>query len=367
MIKFSLLLLFTITTLLNAQIYSNKDVEICKSKFNLAVEKNLENQPIGNVIVEIGKSFIGTNYEAHTLEKGEKESLVINLTGLDCTTFLENTLVFARLIKEKKNSFEDYEKELTKVRYRDGNINQYPSRLNYFSDWIYDNEKKCIVKNISKELGGTPIKFDIDFMSTHPDAYVELKEHPEFIPVIKSQEEKISERTYYYIAKSKVSGIENKINNGDLIAFTSAIKGLDINHVGIAVRMKDGRIHLLNAPNVGYKVQINKLPLVEYLEKERKDTGIMVLQALEPISKTVKDDNSDNSKKEIIKLEHSWLKFLHDKAALDTILAPDFFHVFPGGIFISKGEHIDWAVQHSLPEGFTQKLDTLFIRICGNT
>ncbi len=283
MVKIVLILL-VIAASLHAQIYSDNDVQICKNKFQLAIEKNLENKPISEVIVQVGKSFIGTDYEAHTLEKGKTESLVINLTGLDCTTFLENTLAFARLIKEKKSSFKDYEKELTKIRYRDGIINQYPSRLNYFSDWIYDNERKGIVKNISKELGGVPTKFKVDFMSTHADAYKALKENPKFIPIIKSQEEEISKRTYYFIPKEKVSEIDKKIESGDLIAFSSAIKGLDINHVGIAVRMNDGKIHLLNAPNVGYKVQINKQPLAEYLEEVKKDTGIIVLRALEPRS-----------------------------------------------------------------------------------
>jgi len=276
-------IIILISTLVNAQIFSDKDVEVCKNKFNLAIEKKLADEPISNVIAAVGKSFMGTEYVAHTLEKGKTESLVINLTGLDCTTFLENSLVFARLIKEKKDSFNNYESELTKIRYRGGVINQYPSRLHYFSDWIYDNEKKGIVKNISKELGGVPVNFQVDFMSTHPDAYIQLKENPDFIPVIRKQEEEISKRAYYYIPKSKEAEIDSKIESGNLIAFTSNVKGLDINHVGIAVRMEDGKIHLLNAPNVGYKVQISELPLDKYLEKIKTDTGIVVLRALEPV------------------------------------------------------------------------------------
>jgi len=90
-----LLILFIILNgFIRAQIFSEKDVEICNSKFQLAVDESLTTKLIGDVIVEIGKSFIGTEYVAHTLEKGKKESLVINLTGLDCTTFLENCLVF---------------------------------------------------------------------------------------------------------------------------------------------------------------------------------------------------------------------------------------------------------------------------------
>ena len=275
-------LLFLISFSLKAQIYSDKDVSICKDKFKLAVEKNLENKPIGDVIVEIGKSFLGTNYVAHGIEKGDKETLVINLTGLDCEAFLENTLVFARCIKEKKTTFKDYENELTKVRYRNGIIDLYPSRLHYFSDWIYDNEKKGIVKNISGEIGGDTIRFNVNFMSTHPDLYARLKEHPEFIPIIERQEKEINKRKYYYIPKWMVFKVEKKIHNGDLIAITSNVKGLDINHVGIAVRMDDGRIHFMHAPDVGYKVQITEIPLADYLMKIKKDTGIMVLRALNP-------------------------------------------------------------------------------------
>ncbi len=282
MMRKSFLFVLFITAILNAQIFSNKDVEICNAKFKLAANKNLESEPIGDVIAVIGKSFIGTNYEAHTLEKGKTEKLVINLTVFDCTTFLETDLAFARCIKEKKTSFEDYQKELEKIRYRDGKINQYPSRLNYFSDWIYDNEKKGIIKNISKELGGEPLHFDVSFMSLHPDLYVQLKENPSLIPVIKEQEKDINRREYFFIPKEKVSIISKKIHNGDLIAFTSDVKGLDINHVGVAVEMKDGTVHLMHAPDVGYKVQISELPLSDYVLKVKKDTGIIVLRAAEP-------------------------------------------------------------------------------------
>ena len=167
--------------ILKAQVFSEKDVEICNSKFDLAVDKDLAEKPIGDVIAEIGKSFIGTDYLAHGLEKDGDEQLVINLTGLDCTTFLENSLVLARCIKKGKTTFKDYEKELQFVRYRDGKIDKYPSRLHYFSDWIYDNVKKGVVKDVTEETGGEKIKFKINFMSTHPDSYKQLEENSDFL------------------------------------------------------------------------------------------------------------------------------------------------------------------------------------------
>ena len=275
-------LVFTITSCTDAQVFSPKDVEICNSTFKLASDKKLASKPIGDVIVEVGKSFLGTPYVAHTLEIDSVEQLVVNLREFDCTTFLETALAFARCIKNGDTTFTAFQNELTLIRYRDGKINQYPSRLHYFTDWIYDNEKKGIIKDVTQEIGGKEIKFNLSFMSDHPQYYKHLKEQPEFIPVIKKQEEEISERTYYYIPEEELRKQENKINNGDLLAFTTTVNGLDVNHVGVAVKMDDGRIHLLHAPIEGYPVQISKLPLTEYVMKINRDTGVIVLRPLEP-------------------------------------------------------------------------------------
>lgn len=275
-------LLLCFSSLSFSQVYNEKDVEVCKSKIQLAVKKELAQKPINEVMVEIGKSFLGTEYIASTLETAGAETLVVNLTGLDCTTFLENVLTFGRVVKKGKTDFNDYLKELEYIRYRDGKIENYTSRLHYFSDWIFENSKKGIVKNVTKEIGGEPIKFQTGFMSQNPDKYKMLKANPEFVPVMKAKEDEINARQYYYIPKDKVEQHESKIQNGDLIAITTNLKGLDIGHVGVAVKMDDGRIHFMHAPLVGAKVQISDNPLPEYLAKIKKHTGIIVLRPIEP-------------------------------------------------------------------------------------
>jgi len=264
-----------------AQVFSEKDVEVCNSKFQFAVEKNLAEKSIGDVIVEVGKSFLGTDYLAYGLEKEGDEQLVINLNGLDCTTFLENSLVLARCIKKGKTSFEDFMNELQLIRYRDGLINQYPSRLHYFSDWIYDNVKKGIVEDVTEEIGGKKLKFKVNFMSTHPENYKHLKESSDFIPIIKKQEKEISCREYYSFPKEDLNSKEEFIQNGDLLAITTTVEGLDIGHIGIAVKMDDGRIHLLHAPTENTKVQITEQPLSDYLMKFKRHSGVIVLRAKE--------------------------------------------------------------------------------------
>ena len=274
-----LFLLFNIP--ISSQIYTQKDVDIFKKLLNKAQQDSLNNESIGKIIVEIGKQFIGTDYIEHSLEVGDKEDLVVNLRNFDCTTFLDNSLVLARLVKKNDTSFKDYINELTHERYRNGKLNQYPSRLHYFSDWLYDAEKRGLIKNISKEIGGKIYDKKIFFMSKNYKLYKQLS-NENFFKEIEQTENEINKRKYYYIPKEMIIKVEDKIRTGDLIAITTNIDGLDIAHVGIAIKMENRRIHYLHAPNVGQKVKISDKPLADYLMGNKSQTGIMVARALEP-------------------------------------------------------------------------------------
>ncbi len=263
---------------LDDAIYSQSEVDICKSKFELAVEKNLASKPISEIITTIGKTFICADYKANALEICSKENLVISLVGLDCYTFLESSFAFARCIKSGKTTFEDYQKEILNLRYRDSQLKDYTSRLHYFTDWIYDMNRRGIGKDITKEIGGVPYKMNINFMSTHPDSYKRLKGNQKFIDEIIKIESEINSRDYFYIPQDKIENVESKIQSVDIIGIRTNITGLDISHTGIAYRADDGRIHLLHAPNVGYKVQISEKPLAEYIKGNKKQTGIIVLR-----------------------------------------------------------------------------------------
>ena len=281
MIRRIIILLFITSVLFSQTIYTQQDVEVCKSKFDLALSKDLQSKPINEVVIEIAKSFLSLDYEAQSLEKGDKETLVVHLTGLDCYTFLESALVFARCIKSNDTTFACYQKELENVRYRNGELKDYPSRLHYFSDWIYEMDQRGIAKDITKDIGGVPYSNNVNFMSTHPDSYEQLRTHPSFIDDIAANEKEISERKYYYIPQDDIESIEDKIQSGDILGITTGIKGLDISHTAIAIRLDDGMIHLLHAPNVGKKIQISEQPLADYIKSVKNQTGIMVVRPLE--------------------------------------------------------------------------------------
>jgi len=256
--------------------YQPKDKELLEQVFEIFKEE--VNTPISVLIVKVGTFFKETPYVAHTLET-EKEQLVINLREMDCTTFAENCLAISKTIKSNEHSFERFTQELQKIRYRNGIIEGYPSRLHYFSDWIYENNKKKIIRSASKEIAQIPYENEVDFMSTHPESYQQLKNNTELIEIIANQEKQISERKAYYIPENKISDFKNQLMDGDIVGLTTGIKGLDISHVGILVR-KAGRIHIIHASSKAEKVILSKETLEEYLLNSKTVTGIMVARPL---------------------------------------------------------------------------------------
>jgi hypothetical protein len=241
--------------------------------------QDLEKPDFGQTMVAIGKTFLKTPYVAKTLEIGETETLVVNLQGLDCTTFVENVLAFSLMLKEDKTSFENFIETLETIRYKDGYLDGYASRLHYFSEWIANNAKKGLLQDITGEIGGAEITKDINFMSEHRDLYPFLADDSNF-EKIKASEKFLNSRPICVLAQDQIAKNEHLIQSGDIIALATSINGLDVTHTGIATREADGRIHLLHASTGSMEVEVSEKPLAEYLKKVKGNTGIMVARPL---------------------------------------------------------------------------------------
>lgn len=256
-------------------LFEPRDKEIVE---NLLTKFSVESKtPTGNLIIKIGRELLGTPYVAHTLEK-EPEQLLVNLRELDCTTFAESCLAIAKTIKSEKPGFNEYLKILKNIRYRDGIINGYPSRVHYFSDWIYENSKNGFLREVSKEIAGTRYQKTVNYMSTHPGSYIQLK-NAALLPLIIRQEKELSAREMYYIPEEKIAELENMLQDGDIAGITTSIAGVDILHAVILIRV-DGRIRLLHAPQSGGKVLISDETLEDYLKNSKPGNGIMVARPL---------------------------------------------------------------------------------------
>jgi len=230
------------------------------------------------LILKIGKFFLGTPYVAGTLETMTAECLIANLREYDCVTFVENVVALVKVIRSQQESFATFRKLLQEIRYRHGRLQGYSSRLHYFSDWIHDNQKKGIVRDVTAEIGGRPFKKTLTFMTTHPDLYPPLKDAAN-LRRMQSLERVISKRSLFFIPKKAVRCLEDRIRDGDLIAITTNSEGLDVQHVGFAARVKN-RIHLLHASSVRGKVILSENTLYRYLMQSETRSGIMVARVL---------------------------------------------------------------------------------------
>lgn len=265
------------------------DWGIVREKTRWAYAEGINTLPMGELVARIGESFVGTKYSPHTLEAEGPEGLVIELEELDCVTFVENVLALARFVKsappivmnEERVLRGYYSGILTRIRYRDGEIDAYPSRLHYFSEWIDNNDEMGIVTSLAEELGGVSDPEPIDFMTTHVDAYRQLAEFPAFVDEVRAAEERLSARGRFFIPEDQIAAISDRIQDGDIIAATSTVEGLDVAHTGIALWI-DGTLHLLHAPLVGEAVQISEVSLSERILRIEGQDGIMIARPSEP-------------------------------------------------------------------------------------
>ncbi len=261
-------------------VYTQQDVAI----FSDIIQKfeSKKDQPINKLIPDIGRYFLGNTYVAHALEVTDEEKLIVNLRDLDCTTYAENLLALARTLKSDQATFERFTKELEKIRYRNGEKGEYPTRLHYFSDWIYNNAANDLITTPADSFG-SPLDIEVNFMSTHPDSYKHLQRNPRFISIVEEQEKEISSKDYFYIPKENISEKMHLLREGDIIGLTTSIEGLDVAHVGVLVEV-DGKLHLMHASQSSLKVEVSEEPLSSFLKPNSKNTGIMIARPVNKIN-----------------------------------------------------------------------------------
>lgn len=259
-----------------------RDRAIFEETMAFARAERLDTLPMGETIARIGRRFVGTPYEPGTLEVPGPERLVVNLRTLDCVTFVESVLAMSRVVHQGSYDFDAFQAELQRIRYRGGVLDGYASRLHYFSEWISDNERMGIVRGVTRELGGERVEEPVRFMSSNARLYPKLAD-PEQLEAIRRMEERLSAAPRYFVPQERIAEVAPRIRNGDVIAATSTVEGLDVAHTGFALWV-DGRLHLMHAPLVGKSVEISEHPLAERIRGIRGQDGILVARPVAPSS-----------------------------------------------------------------------------------
>jgi hypothetical protein len=231
--------------------------------------------PFNQRIIATARAFIGTPYVSATLESDSEEQLIVNLKKVDCTTFVEYVLAMVQSREDSGAQLGRMAYALQHLRYRNGAVNGYPSRLHYFTDWLKSHERNGLLTLISDSIGDASMDMEIDFMSAHPRFYPKLDKNPALVEKIRLVEEDLANHEMAYITKDRIEEKEHLISDGDVIAFVTTIEGLDVSHTGFAY-FQEGRLHLLHASTRTNQVEISPVPLSQYLQKMETVSGILV-------------------------------------------------------------------------------------------
>lgn len=252
-----------------------------------AQAENWRSLPIGERTAAVGQAMVGTPYRSFTLEVDNRvESPSVNFQGLDCWTFFEIALGFARMLDEPETEW-TASTLLSKIeldRYRGGECTgDYLSRLHYLEDWLYDNNRRGLVQDLTRSLGGVSVPHSAEEMTKGWRHYRYLTSNPALLRPLGQMEARVSSRPLYEIPKNRVARIEPQLRSGDIIGIVSRDGGAmrATSHVGLALRGADGTLHFMHASSPrNYGRVVIDTRLSSYLYRYGSDTGILVARPL---------------------------------------------------------------------------------------
>lgn len=260
-----------------------------KEKFRRLVDRGVSegwaNLPIGERTARVGRALVGTPYVNYTLELDtRREAPSVNMNGMDCWTFFEISLATARLLRQtEKPTTGDMLRMVELDRYRGGRCDgTFVSRLHHLEDWMQDNERRGLVKDITPSLPGAKhIQRSMSYMGGSGARFFrQLRADPSMIPEMRRVEASLSKRGIWYVPKSAVPTAEKHLRDGDIICIVTTWPGSYTSHVGIAMRGSDGVLRFMHASRNERKVIVDS-QLSAYLNRYKMHAGILVARPME--------------------------------------------------------------------------------------
>jgi hypothetical protein len=222
----------------------------------------------------------------YTLEIDNRiESPSVNFNGLDCWTFYEVSLAFARMLRVKDGDYrpEDLLALIELERYRGGHCTgSFLSRMHFLEEVFADNGARGISVNPTSQMGGVRLSRNITEMTAAWKSYRYLRNNPGMLPGMAAIQARVSALPVCHIPRDRVAAAERFIQTGDILAITSRDKSGYTSHVGIAVRKPDG-VHFMHATSrrsVGRKVILDGR-ISQYLKRSSDHYGIIIYRPLD--------------------------------------------------------------------------------------
>ena len=257
-----------------------------EAKFHALVAKaereNWRALPLPQRTIRAAREMVGTPYVNYSLEIDDRiESPSVNLTGMDCWTYYENALAFARMLRYKPGPYkpQDMLHMVEVERYRGGTCTGgYLSRMHHLEEVFHDNQRRGLAVNITPRIPGAErLQREIREMTVQWKAYRYLKSNPSLIEPMGRIEAQVSRLPVYHVPKSRVASIEKYLQDGDICAITSNSTYGYASHVGLIMRVKDRAYfcHATSDRDKGRMTVIDR-PIADYVNGASKHAGIIV-------------------------------------------------------------------------------------------
>ena len=238
--------------------------------------------PIGDRTARVAREMVGVPYVNYSLEVHDHtESPVVNLKGMDCWTYYENALAFARMLRYKPGPYkpQDMLHMVEIERYRNGVCNgSYLSRMHHLEEVFYDNQRRGYATNITPRLpGAVRLRREIREMTVQWKSYRYLRSNTALIQPMGKIEAHVSKLPVYHMPKSKVRAAESYLQNGDICAITTTWHSGYTSHVGLIIRIKNRAYfaHATSDRDKGRMTIIDR-PITDYLNQSSTHAGIII-------------------------------------------------------------------------------------------
>ncbi len=207
----------------------------------------------------LSEHFLNTPYQESTLIGSDllDEELVIDLSGMDCYTFLD----YAEAMRLSR-SFQEFQNSLKQVRYRGGLIS-YRTRNHFFTDWaVY---RSALVNDATAEIGKGSAKIVQKTLNRKDDETLFL-----------SGIEPVN-RAITYIPADKIDqAVIQNLKTGDYAGIYSDSAGLDVSHVGIIIRAGAS----LSLRHASSSRDLRKVVDQDVMQYMKNKLGLVVLRPL---------------------------------------------------------------------------------------
>lgn len=257
-----------------------------EEKFHVMVKKaqaeRWRDQPIGERTVLAARALLGTKYVNYTLEVDDHiEHPVVNLHAMDCWTFYENALGFARMLRAHQGPYspQDLVRMVELERYRHGKCDgTYLSRMHHLEEVFADNQRRGLAQNITAQLpGAMRMRKEVTEMTEQWASYRYLKANPRLIKPMAKIEKRVSRLPVHYVPKERVKTVEPLLQDGDICAIATTLPFQYTSHVGLIMRLR-GRAYFMHATSSHDKGRCTALdkPIANYLMESPRHAGIII-------------------------------------------------------------------------------------------